>query len=37
MMNGFDIVKIRRAVGIADGDIKRFAVVFLVNRHNPGR
>ena len=37
MMDGFDIVKIRRPVGIADGNIKYFVVIFFVNRQNPGR
>ena len=32
MMDGFDIVKIGRPVGIADGNIKHLAVVFPVNR-----
>ena len=37
VMDGFDIIKIRRSIGIADGNIVRVAVVFLVNRQNPGR
>ena len=34
VMDGFDIVKIRRPVGIADGNIEHFAVIFFVNRQN---
>ena len=37
VMDGFDILKIRRSIGIADGNIERLAVVFLVDRQNPGR
>ena len=37
VMDGLDLVKIRRPVGIADGNIEDFAVVFFVNRQNPGR
>jgi hypothetical protein len=36
VMDGFDIVQIRRPVGIADGNIEHLAVVFLVNRQIPG-
>ena len=31
VMDGFDIIKIRRSIGIADGNIEYFVVVFFVN------
>src|SRR4030042_1279888 len=37
VMDGFDIVKIRRPVGIADGNIKYLVVIFFINRQNPWR
>ena len=36
VMDGFDIVKIRRPVRIADGNIEHCAVIFFVNWQNSG-
>jgi len=36
MMDGLDIVKIRRAVGIADGNIKNLFIVLFENRQDFG-
>ena len=37
VMNGLDIIEFRRPVGVADGGIEGFAVVFFIHRQNSGR
>jgi hypothetical protein len=37
VMNGLDIIEFRRPVGIADGDIEGFTVVFFIHRQNSRR